>query len=178
LTTIQLGLEQIQVNAILTSILSAVVAAMIKLKENFKFDERKDIGKRQLLKYQTLYNRVETEMLKENENRQPEDKFLPWLIREYQHIEMNDPEMSQKNKHKFEDYCKKKNIPYEDDVTLLQILLDKKEQMAVNITDHEKEKKEYKESLKQFNFDADAIQNQKTLKELNLNLGRLQRLNL
>jgi len=93
---------------------------MIKVKDFLKHGKIKDIGKRQIIKYRYLYEKIECEMIKDPNDRQNDDEFIYWISREYNHIEMNDPEITYKDKKKFHRECKIKNIPYDDDISLLK----------------------------------------------------------
>jgi hypothetical protein len=103
-------------------VLGFVAAGMLKLKEYVKYDKIRDSAKEQTVKYQQLYERIENEALKSDDKRQIESDFMYWLGREFQHIEVNDPELSASEKKKFIQLCRERNIPYDEDLELLNTL--------------------------------------------------------
>ena len=106
-----------------TLILSSLVAAMIKIKDYLKFDKIKETSKQQTIKYEQLYQRIEREMLKSTDRRQTEEDFIYWINREFNNIEISDPDISQSLKHKYIKFCKDNNIPFDNDINSLQILI-------------------------------------------------------
>jgi hypothetical protein len=106
-----------------TIILSAAVVAMMKLKDYLNYDKIKESAKQQTIKYEQLYQRIEREMFKPNGKRQKEEDFLYWIGREYNGIEMADPELSHSMQKKFAELCKEKGIPYDSDLEALTVLL-------------------------------------------------------
>lgn len=106
-----------------TLILSSLVAAMIKIKDYLKFDKIKDLAKQQTIKYEQLYQKIEREMLKSPDKRQTEEDFIYWINREFNNIEISDPDISQSLKHKYIKFCKDNNIPFDNDIDSLQILI-------------------------------------------------------
>ena len=121
---IQYTIQYVSVSGTFSIILSIIVAVMIKLKEYLKYDKIKDIAKTQSAKYTILYDSIESELSKNKEKRQSIDEFLYWINREYNNIEVNDPEVSHRDKNKFIKLCKKKNIPYDEDISMLNELVD------------------------------------------------------
>jgi len=108
---------------ILTIIISALVAGMVKFKDYIKFGELRDMAKQQTIKYSQLYERIERELIKPNNKKQSEDEFIYWINREYSQIELLDPELNYSDKKKFIKLCKMKNIPIDEDLETLQSLL-------------------------------------------------------
>lgn len=106
-----------------TLILSSLVAAMIKIKDYLKFDKIKETAKQQTIKYEQLYQRIEREMLKSIDRRQSEEDFIYWINREFNNIEISDPDISQSLKNKYIKFCKDNNIPFDNDIDSLQILI-------------------------------------------------------
>lgn len=106
-----------------TLILSSIVAGMIKLKDYLKFDKIRELAKQQTIKYEQLYQRIERELTKKESDRQIEDEFIYWITREFNHIELADPEVSHGIKKKFIEKCQQLKIPYDEDLELLQILI-------------------------------------------------------
>lgn len=104
-------------------VLSSIVAGMIKLKENLKFDKIVTLAQQQTVKYKQLYQRIEREMVKHEDRRQSEEDFLYWIKREYSGIEMADPELTHNMRKKFIALCKEKGIPFDEDMELLADLL-------------------------------------------------------
>ncbi len=106
-----------------TLILSSIVAIMIKLKDYLKFDKIKESSKQQTIKYEQLYQRIEREILKPLNDRQTEEQFLYWINREYNNIEMADPDISHSIKEKYIQFCQDNKIPYDNDLDMLQSLI-------------------------------------------------------
>lgn len=108
--------------SIITIILSTVVAGMVKLKDYLDFDKIRDVSKTQSVKYGQLYDRIESEMVKPANKKQSEDDFIYWIVREYNNIELDDPDLKQSDKEKFIAVCKEKGIPFDEDFYKLQDL--------------------------------------------------------
>jgi hypothetical protein len=120
-----------------TLILSSLVAAMIKIKDYLKFDKIKDVAKQQTIKYEQLYQRIEREMLKSIDKRQTEDDFIYWINREFNNIEISDPDLSQSLKQKYIKFCKDNHIPFDNDIDSLQILIHNKDVKLEQIKSNE-----------------------------------------
>jgi hypothetical protein len=112
-----------------TLIFGSIVAAMIKLKDYLKFDKIKDTAKQQTIKYEQLYQRIEREMIKPIDKRQSEEEFIYWVNREFNNIEVLDPDISRTIKEKYMQFCKDNKVPFDDDLDML------KELMIVRMTD-------------------------------------------
>lgn len=147
-----------------TLILSSIVAGMIKLKDYLKFDKIRELAKQQTIKYEQLYQRIERELNKKEDDRQIEDEFIYWITREFNHIELADPEVSHGIKKKFIDKCQELKIPYDEDIELLQILIktdDQKHPDYKNTTQHLPENKDQvdkQDPIRQIASQPDTIQ--------------------
>lgn len=106
-----------------TLVLSGIVAGMIKIKDTLKFGKVVTLAQQQTVKYKGLYKRIEDEMFKRDSKRQTEEDFIYWIGREYNNIEMADPELSHNMKKKFIDLCKAKGIPYDEDIDSMTAML-------------------------------------------------------
>lgn len=109
--------------AMVTLVLSGIVAGMIKVKDTLKFGKIVVIAQQQTVKYKQLYQRIEREMNKQESKRESEESFIYWVNREYNNIEMADPELTHNMKKKFIELCKVKGIPYDEDMEALNNLL-------------------------------------------------------
>lgn len=109
--------------AMVTLVLSGIVAGMIKIKDTLKFGKIVVIAQQQTVKYKQLYQRIEREMNKHESKRESEESFIYWVNREYNNIEMADPELTHNMKKKFIELCKAKGIPYDEDMEALNNLL-------------------------------------------------------
>lgn len=109
--------------SVATLMLSSVVAGMIKLKDTLKFGKIVVVAQQQTVKYKQLYQRIEREMNKQASKRETEDSFIYWVGREYNNIEMSDPELTHNMKKKFIALCKDKGIPYDEDMDAMASLL-------------------------------------------------------
>ena len=109
--------------AMATLVLSGIVAGMIKIKDTLKFGKMVVIAQQQTVKYKQLYQRIEREMNKQESKREAEESFIYWVNREYNNIEMADPELTHNMKKKFIALCKEKGIPYDEDMDALNNLL-------------------------------------------------------
>lgn len=125
--------------------LSSIVAVMVKLREVYKFNEIRDTAKTQTIKYTNLFEHIENELLKPENKRQPIDDFIYWVSREFQHIQLNDPDISYKLLSEFKDYCNKNNIKFINDVQLINELNQTKE-----------ERNSYKESCNNYDMNKDV----------------------
>jgi hypothetical protein len=96
---------------------------MIKLKDYLKFDKTKDRAKQQTVKYSQLYERIDRELRKPNGKRQNEEDFIYWTSREFNNLEVGDPDLPHSLKDKYISLCKENNIPYEEDLAMLQELI-------------------------------------------------------
>jgi len=103
----------------LSVVLGIIAAGMIKVKEYLKYDKVKETAKQQTVKYEQLYQRIEREMIKPENKRQPEEDFIYWINREFNNIEMADPDLTASLKKKFLDTCKERGIPCDEDLDLL-----------------------------------------------------------
>lgn len=103
----------------LSVVLGIIAAGMIKVKEYLKYDKVKETAKQQTVKYEQLYQRIEREMIKPDSKRQPEEDFIYWINREFNNIEMADPDLTASLKKKFLDTCKERGIPCDEDLDLL-----------------------------------------------------------
>jgi hypothetical protein len=111
---------------------SVLVAIMLKIKEYVTHERVRELSKTQTIKYTQLYERIDREILKPENKRQVDDDFIYWITREFQHIEMFDPELSYNEKKKFTALCKTKGIPIDDDMAALEILLHADEQKILH----------------------------------------------
>lgn len=119
--------------AVTTLVLSSIVAGMIKLKDTLKFGKIVSLAQQQTIKYKQLFQRIEREMYKQDAKRQTEDDFIYWVNREYNNIEMSDPELTHNMKKKFAELCKSKNIPYDEDMDALASLLQDSAKELTNV---------------------------------------------
>lgn len=106
-----------------TIIIGCLVAGMLKMKEYVVFDKIHDVANQQTVKYTQLFERIEKEKRKPPDRKQKEEEFIYWINREFSHIEMNDPEMSHRDKIKFQKLCEDNGIPYDEDMDAIQELL-------------------------------------------------------
>ena len=120
---ITIAAEDSSTMKVITIIVSAVAAGMLKFKEYIKFGELRDTAKQQTVKYSQLFERIEREMIKPDIKKQSEDEFIYWINREFSQVELSDPELSYSDKQKFLALCKLQNIPYDEDLDALQILM-------------------------------------------------------
>lgn len=103
-------------------ILAGITAVMVKVKDYLKFDKIRDLAKDQNVKYKQLFERIDRELMKPEKKQQTEDDFIYWINREFNNIEMSDPELSHSERKKFIEDCKSKGIPYDSDIELLNSL--------------------------------------------------------
>lgn len=108
-----------------TIVIGAIVLGLFQLSSYLQFDQIRDVAKTQSYKYTQLYERVLREETKTVDKRQAEEDFIYWINREYNSIEVNDPELSITEKEKYKSILADKNIPEDDDLEALQILVEK-----------------------------------------------------
>ncbi len=130
----QLATGSVEQTSTVTLVLSSIVAGMIKLKDYLKFDKTKDRAKQQTVKYSQLYERIDRELRKPNGKRQNEEDFIYWTSREFNNLEVGDPDLPHSLKDKYISLCKENNIPYEEDLAMLQELI--KDAAIAVVVDH------------------------------------------
>lgn len=115
-----------------TTVFSSIVVFTIKFKDKLKYDKIKDIAKHQTVKYAQLYNKIEHEESKpENEKQKPESLLFS-VTKDYNSIELADPDVTAKVMASFQKFCIEHNIQYDTDLINLQSLEDN-----VNNTENE-----------------------------------------
>ena len=132
-------------NPLIPVALGIVVAGMLKLKEYLEYDKLRDTAKEQTVRYGDLFDRIENEIVKPDEKKQIDSDFIYWIIREYNSIGMSDPELSNSEKKAFVQLCKDRNIPCDEDIDVLELLVrdttpdsknDNKNHVVSNIESH------------------------------------------
>lgn len=118
----QLVNNSIEQTTTTTTVLSTIVAGMIKLKDYLKFDKTKDLAKQQTIKYGQLYARIDREIRKPNESRQNVEDFIYWINREFANLEIADPDLPNSLKEQYILLCKENDISYSDDLSILATL--------------------------------------------------------
>lgn len=108
---------------VISIVMSCIVAVLIKFKDFINYDKIHDSAKKQTIKYSQLYTKINREKSKPAHKRQEEADFLYIINKEYDIIEINDPEMTLDDKVKFKNLCKELNIPHDEDLDTLLILL-------------------------------------------------------
>lgn len=103
-------------------VLSSIVACLIKLREHVQFDRVETTSKQQSVRYEQLFQRIQNEAIKPNIKQQNEDQFLYWILREFNNIQITDPEIAPEYKKKMAKICTEKGIPYDDDMAELERL--------------------------------------------------------
>ncbi len=98
---------------------STVSVGLTKLKSSINYVGVQNEAKSQIVKYDRLYQRIENELLKPPAKQQAIDEFVYWITREYNAIELADPEVSYETKQKFIQLCAVKGIKHIDDVDTL-----------------------------------------------------------
>lgn len=113
-------------------VLSGITLVMVKVKDYLKFDKIRDISKDQNVKYKQLYERIEREIMKPEHKQQTEDDFIYWIGREFNNIEISDPELGHSERKKFITYCAEHNIPYDNDIDILTNLISMSKQHSAS----------------------------------------------
>lgn len=164
-------------NSSTSPILTGIVVVMIKMKDYLKFEKIKDVAKRQTVKYEQLYQRIDREMLKPDDKRQLLDDFITLINREFNSISMEDPNISRSSRDKYINLCKANGIQYDEDLEALQELIkdkqakpDNEEKVQPTVrprsTSDEAECAEFKEKMKTVDTQQDlqwAIERLETL---------------
>ncbi len=109
----------IEATSNVTLVLGSIVAGLIKVKDYLKFDKVKDIAKQQNIRYESLLQRIGSEESKPDGKKQTEEEFIYWINREFNSIELNDPDISFSMRDKFIAWCEKNKIQYDSDMDLL-----------------------------------------------------------
>jgi hypothetical protein len=121
--------EQVQGS---TLVLSLLVASMIKLRSHLRYSKMHSVAKEQTVKYKQLYDRIEGELIKPINKRQAEEDFIYWISREYNNIEMADPELSSADREAFKKLCIEKKIPYDEDIQILHVLIGDQSSISIS----------------------------------------------
>jgi hypothetical protein len=103
-------------------VLGGAAFIMIKIRDYLKYDRIREVAKQQSVKYVDLYKRIEREVLSPNVRHQSEDDFIYWINREFNSIEMSDPDISLRMKNKFETLCKHRGFNLLD--TKVDVVID------------------------------------------------------
>jgi len=103
-------------------ILAGITAAMIKIKEDLRFEKIREKAKEQNVKYKQLYERIDRELLKPENKQQSEEDLLYWICRELNSLEMSDPDLTHNEMKKFLKYCHSEGIKYDTNTDLLNNL--------------------------------------------------------
>ena len=105
-------------------ILSSLVASLIKIRDYIKYDQTRDTAKAQTIKYNNLYEKIEHEYQRSGpSNGKSENHFIYWIKREYENIELNDPELSYFDRKQFAELCDENHIPLMGEIDQLKKLL-------------------------------------------------------
>jgi hypothetical protein len=99
------------------------VVIIMKLREIFNYKKLQEQSKEQSVKYRQLFNMITEEEDKAEYRRQPKDIFVYWIVREYNNIQLNDPEIPKRTNQKFNKLCKEHNITWNADINILEKLL-------------------------------------------------------
>ena len=110
-------------DGLVTIVFGVSVIIIMKLREIFNYKKLQEQTKDQSVKYRQLYNRIKEEEDKIEIRRQPEDIFVYWIVREYNNIQLNDPDIPVKTNKKFIKLCKEHNIKWNTDINILEKLL-------------------------------------------------------
>lgn len=99
---------------IIATVLSIGTMILLKLKSYLNYDYIKELCKKQLVKYDLLFQKIERGITKHSYDQTDEEEFILCLYRELNVLENNDPEISNSIYDKFGDMCRKMNIPFND----------------------------------------------------------------
>lgn len=113
---IQLGADAGAIGKIVL-ITSTLSASLMKLKSLLNFERIIESAKSQNIKYGRLYQKIEEERIKTQ--KQSEDEFIYWIMREFNNFELNDPDVSYRNRNKFVEKCKAQGITIDEDLEML-----------------------------------------------------------
>jgi hypothetical protein len=116
-----------------TIVLSSIVVGLFKLKDFLKFDKIQDLAKSQSWKYDQLFKKIVREKITLSDSTMKD--YVYWINREYNGIELNDPELTFKEKQKFQELCISKGIPTDDDLTKLDMLIHGKNTIQIKEVD-------------------------------------------
>ena len=119
LITASLDEESTAANAITISF-GIITAGMVKVKEYILFDKIRDLAKDQTTKYTVLFEKIEREKRKNEDERAEETEYLHRIYWELAQIEANDPRMDTDQREKYKEFCDNHQIPYEDEYEKLR----------------------------------------------------------
>lgn len=92
---------------------------LFKVKSFLNYDYIKELCKKQLVKYDLLFQKIERGITKHSYDQTDEEEFILCLYRELNVLENNDPEISNSIYDKFSETCKKMQISYNDTINQL-----------------------------------------------------------
>ncbi len=104
---------------LISSVFSVCTIVLLKLKSYLNYDYIKELCKKQLVKYDLLFQKIERGITKHSYDQTDEEEFVLCLYRELNVLENNDPEISNSIYDKFIEVCKKMNIPFNDTINQL-----------------------------------------------------------
>lgn len=110
---------------LVTSILAIGTMVLLKLKSYLNYDYIKELCKKQLVKYDMLFQKIERGITKHSYDQTDEEEFILCLYRELNVLENNDPEISNSIYDRFGEMCKQMNIPFNDTISQLAELYGK-----------------------------------------------------
>ena len=110
-------------DGLVTVVFGIGVVIIMKLREIFNYKKLQEQSKEQSVKYRQLYNMITEEEDKAEHRRQPKDIFVYWIVREYNNIQINDPDVPKRTNQKFNKLCKENNITWNADINILEKLL-------------------------------------------------------
>ena len=110
-------------DGLVTVVFGVSIVIIMKLREIFNYKRLQEQTKEQSVKYRQLYNRIKEEEDKVQEKRQNDETFIYWIVREYNNIQLNDPDIPMRINEKFIILCKEHNIEWNSDINILEKLL-------------------------------------------------------
>lgn len=110
---------------LVTSILAVGTMVLLKLKSYLNYDYIKELCKKQLVKYDMLFQKIERGITKHSYDQTDEEEFILCLYRELNVLENNDPEINNSIYDKFGEMCKQMQIPFNDTIHQLAELYGK-----------------------------------------------------
>lgn len=101
---------------VITLVATVMYNVFLYVRDYITYGQTRDLAKEQNVKYQELYDEIESELMKPFSKKQVENDFINWITRIYDNINASDPELSQTEQVLFDKYCKEHGIMINEDI--------------------------------------------------------------
>lgn len=146
--------HSIDPNGTVILVCSGLVACMVRAKDFLAYDKIKDQTKQQLVKYNSLLQRILVNADKSPESKIPEDILLNEVRSQFTQLELSDPDISRKLYLRYKKYCLDNGVVVEDDIQELKSI-EVERVIDVGAASHDSAKKEFKTQVASYTTSTD-----------------------